>query len=187
MRNCQLADTQPHKISASQARTVRIASAIWAGSIFLSRIMGLVREQIIGRTLGASRQTDIYFASFTLPDFLYYLMAAGALSIVFIPIYLRVVDGVTPTKAGLLMLPLMIGIIVSSISSGKAPTVPGRYKPFPIAGTALMVVGLAVVTVVVAAGLAVGTDARTRSRGDLTLAPPIALHGDRTVLPARAA
>ena len=51
----------------------------------------------------------------------------------------------------------------------------------------LVVVGLAVVTVVVAAGLAVGTDARTRSRGDLTLAPPIALHGDRTVLPARAA
>jgi len=51
----------------------------------------------------------------------------------------------------------------------------------------LVLVGLAVVTVVVAAGLAVGTDARTRSRGDLTLAPPIALHGDRTVLPARAA
>ena len=89
MRNCQLADTQPHKISASQARTVRIASAIWAGSIFLSRIMGLVREQIIGRTLGASRQTDIYFASFTLPDFLNYLLAAGALSIVFIPIFLE--------------------------------------------------------------------------------------------------
>jgi putative peptidoglycan lipid II flippase len=35
--------------------------------------MGLVREQIIGRTLGASRQADIYFASFELPDFLNYL------------------------------------------------------------------------------------------------------------------
>src|SRR3569832_2001017 len=50
--------------------------------------MGLVREQIIGRTLGASRQADLYFASFTLPDFLNYLLAAGALSIVFIPIFL---------------------------------------------------------------------------------------------------
>jgi hypothetical protein len=59
------------------ARTVRIASAIWAGSIFLSRIMGLVREQVIGHTLGASRQTYLYFASFTLPDFLNYLLAAG--------------------------------------------------------------------------------------------------------------
>ncbi|PPE81983.1 virulence factor MviN [Kaistia algarum] len=51
--------------------------------------MGLVREQIIGRTLGASRQADLYFASFTLPDFLNYLLAAGALSIVFIPIFLK--------------------------------------------------------------------------------------------------
>jgi hypothetical protein len=66
-----------------------MASAIWAGSIFLSRLMGLVREQIIGRTLGASREADLYFASFTLPDFLNYLLAAGALSIVFIPIFLE--------------------------------------------------------------------------------------------------
>jgi putative peptidoglycan lipid II flippase len=76
----------------SQARTIGIASAIWAGSIFLSRIMGLVREQIIGRTLGASREADLYFASFTLPDFLNYLLAAGALSIVFIPIFLEYLE-----------------------------------------------------------------------------------------------
>ncbi len=72
----------------SQARTIGLASAIWAGSIFLSRLMGLLREQIIGRTLGATRQADLYFASFTLPDFLNYLLAAGALSIVFIPMFL---------------------------------------------------------------------------------------------------
>jgi putative peptidoglycan lipid II flippase len=72
----------------SRARTIGIASAIWGVSIFLSRIMGLVREQIIGRTLGASREADLYFASFTLPDFLNYLLAAGALSIVFIPMFL---------------------------------------------------------------------------------------------------
>ncbi|WP_253711669.1 murein biosynthesis integral membrane protein MurJ [Bradyrhizobium sp. WD16] len=71
-----------------RARIVGIATAIWAASIFLSRLIGLVREQIIGRTLGASRQADLYFASFTLPDFLNYLLAAGALSIVFIPIFL---------------------------------------------------------------------------------------------------
>ena len=73
---------------ATRTRVIGIATVIWAGSIFLSRIMGLVREQIIGRTLGASRQADLYFASFTLPDFLNYLLAAGALSIVFIPIFL---------------------------------------------------------------------------------------------------
>lgn len=83
-----MAKIQPEQTAPSRARTIGIASAIWASSIFLSRIIGLVREQIVGRTLGASRQADLYFASFTLPDFLNYLLAAGALSIVFIPIFL---------------------------------------------------------------------------------------------------
>jgi putative peptidoglycan lipid II flippase len=72
----------------SPARAIGFASVIWGVSIFLSRVMGLLREQVIGRTLGASREADLYFASFTLPDFLNYLLAAGALSIVFIPIFL---------------------------------------------------------------------------------------------------
>jgi len=89
-----LADTPPHQHEhiTSRARTIGIASAIWAGSILVSRIMGLVREQVIGRTLGASRQADLYFASFTLPDFLNYLLAAGALSIVFIPTFLKYLE-----------------------------------------------------------------------------------------------
>jgi putative peptidoglycan lipid II flippase len=85
-------DLLPQRRWKNQARTIGIASATWAGSIFLSRIMGLVREQIIGRTLGASREADLYFASFTLPDFLNYLLASGALSIVFIPIFLAYVQ-----------------------------------------------------------------------------------------------
>ncbi len=82
----------PTELGKSQARTIGIASIIWASSIFLSRIMGLLREQIIGRTLGASREADLYFASFTLPDFLNYLLAAGALSIVFIPIFVEYLE-----------------------------------------------------------------------------------------------
>ena len=76
----------------TETRKIVIASAIWAVSIFISRVMGLVREQIIGRTLGASREADIYFASFTLPDFLNYLLAAGALSIVFIPMFVEYLE-----------------------------------------------------------------------------------------------
>ncbi len=82
----------PTELRKRQARTIGIASIIWASSIFLSRIMGLLREQIIGRTLGASREADLYFASFTLPDFLNYLLAAGALSIVFIPIFVEYLE-----------------------------------------------------------------------------------------------
>jgi putative peptidoglycan lipid II flippase len=85
-------DLLPQRRRTNQARTIGIASATWAGSIFLSRIMGLMREQVIGRTLGASREADLYFASFTIPDFLNYLLASGALSIVFIPIFLAYVE-----------------------------------------------------------------------------------------------
>jgi putative peptidoglycan lipid II flippase len=76
----------------SSGRTIAFASIIWASSIFFSRIIGLLREQIIGRTLGATRQADLYFASFSLPDFLNYLLAARALSIVFIPIFVEYVE-----------------------------------------------------------------------------------------------
>lgn len=79
----------PGSTPRSTARVVGIASVIWGSSIFLSRVLGLVREQIVGITLGASREADVYFASFTLPDFLNYLLAAGALSIVFIPIFIE--------------------------------------------------------------------------------------------------
>ena len=85
-------DIQSPQLKKRQARIVGIASIIWGASIFLSRIMGLLREQIIGRTLGASREADLYFASFTLPDFLNYLLAAGALSIVFIPIFVEYLE-----------------------------------------------------------------------------------------------
>lgn len=68
-------------------RNLRIASALWGASILLSRLVGMVREGAIGRVLGASAASDVYNASFQLPDFLNYLLAAGALSIVFIPIF----------------------------------------------------------------------------------------------------
>jgi putative peptidoglycan lipid II flippase len=83
----------------SQTRVIGIASIIWPASIFLSRVMGPIREQIIGRTLGASRQADLYFASFTLPDFLNYLLAAGALSIMFIPMFLAHLQRGNETRA----------------------------------------------------------------------------------------
>jgi len=69
------------------SRQIRIASLIWGASILLSRIVGLVREAVLGRTLGTSGEADVYWAAFPVADFLNYLLAAGALSIVFIPIF----------------------------------------------------------------------------------------------------
>lgn len=71
----------------SHGRAIGIASLIWGGSILLSRVVGLVREAVLGRTLGASDGGDLYATAFLVPDFLNYLLAGGALSIVFIPIF----------------------------------------------------------------------------------------------------
>src|SRR2546423_8794807 len=63
-------------------------------------------------------------------------------AIIFIPLYLQLVYGASPTSSGLRMLPLMAGILVAAIGSGRAISRIGRYKIFPIAGTAILVVGM---------------------------------------------
>lgn len=67
-------------------KTVKIAALIYAVSIFLSRIVGLLRELVIGRILGDQPEADVYWVAFILPDFLNYLLAGGALSLVLIPL-----------------------------------------------------------------------------------------------------
>ena len=63
-------------------------------------------------------------------------------AITYMPLFLQVVKGASPTSSGLQLLPLMGGLLVTSIASGQLITRTGRYKPFPIAGTALMTLGL---------------------------------------------
>jgi len=72
---------------AKQRSAVLIASLIWGGSILLSRLIGVIREAVLGRVLGVTGETDVYFTAFLLPDFLNYLLAGGALSLVFIPLF----------------------------------------------------------------------------------------------------
>jgi MFS family permease len=63
-------------------------------------------------------------------------------AIVFLPLFLQVVMGASPTNSGLLLLPLMGGVVTSSIVTGRLITRTGRYKVYPIVGTALMSLGL---------------------------------------------
>lgn len=63
-------------------------------------------------------------------------------AITFLPIYLQVVQGVSPTESGLRLLPMVLGLLAASITSGQLISHFGRYKIFPIIGTAVMTVGL---------------------------------------------
>jgi len=72
--------------------------------------------------------------------FLIGMVMMGAM--MYIPFYFQVVDGDSPTKAGLRMLPMMVGLLTTSISSGRIISRTGRYRMFPIAGVAVTTVGL---------------------------------------------
>jgi EmrB/QacA subfamily drug resistance transporter len=63
-------------------------------------------------------------------------------AITYLPQYLQIVKGVSPTSSGLQLLPLMAGLLLTSIGSGQLISRYGRYKIFPIVGTAVMTVGL---------------------------------------------
>ncbi|GAA3007790.1 MFS transporter [Actinokineospora diospyrosa] len=62
--------------------------------------------------------------------------------ITMVPQYLQIVRGFTPTEAGLMMVPLMLGIMFASVVSGQLTSKTGRYKAFPIIGSLLLVAGL---------------------------------------------
>ncbi len=63
-------------------------------------------------------------------------------SITLMPVYLQVVKGLDPTSAGLHLTPMMLGVFASSITSGQIISRIGRYKMFPVCGTALMTIAL---------------------------------------------
>jgi len=59
-----------------------------------------------------------------------------------LPLYMQIVKGYSPTEAGLLMLPLMVGIMSGSVGSGQTISRTGRYKVFPIVGLFLLVAAM---------------------------------------------
>jgi EmrB/QacA subfamily drug resistance transporter len=63
-------------------------------------------------------------------------------TVTFLPLYFQTVDGASPTGAGLRLVPMMGGVLVMSVLSGRIISRTGRYRAFPIAGTAVMAVGL---------------------------------------------
>jgi EmrB/QacA subfamily drug resistance transporter len=64
----------------------------------------------------------------------------GALS--YLPLFLQVVHGVSPTISGVYLLPMVVGLLVTSVTSGQLIARTGRYKVYPIVGGALMALAL---------------------------------------------
>ena len=69
------------------SRRLAIASLIWTVALLASRVLGLVRDAVLGSTLGVGPEADAYAAAFRIPDLVGTVISGGALSIVFIPMF----------------------------------------------------------------------------------------------------
>src|SRR5689334_4088825 len=72
---------------SSVRRQIAGGTAIMMAGILGSRIAGLFRERIIAHQFGQGYSTDIYNGAFTIPDLMFFLIAGGALSSAFIPVF----------------------------------------------------------------------------------------------------
>jgi EmrB/QacA subfamily drug resistance transporter len=63
-------------------------------------------------------------------------------AITFLPLFLQVVHGASPTSSGLQLLPIMLLLLICSIVSGRRISATGKYRRFPIIGTALLTLSL---------------------------------------------
>ena len=116
------------------------AAALLAGAL-------VVRERRVADPIvpfALLRTRTVAVASATL-----FLATAALFAVnVFVPLFLQATTGATPTEAGLLLVPMMVGITLSTNVAGRMIARTGRYKVFPVAGLAAMTAALVLLAVV---------------------------------------
>jgi EmrB/QacA subfamily drug resistance transporter len=110
-----------------------------AGVILLV-VFALVERRAVEPILPLKLFANKVFSATSAIGFVVGMSLFGAVT--FLPVFLQVAKGADPTNSGLQLLPLMGGLLVTSISSGLIISRWGRYKVFPVVGTAVMTVGL---------------------------------------------
>ena len=135
----------PLLLVAEKGRDWGWASGLTLGLLALS-LVSLVCFIAVERRMGAEAILPLRMFSssiFSLTTVTALLIGAGMFGgLVVLPLYLQIVKGSSPTEAGLQLIPLMFGIIVTSAIAGKVMSRTGRYKVFPVIGTALMCAAL---------------------------------------------
>jgi EmrB/QacA subfamily drug resistance transporter len=113
-----------------------LLAASVAGTLAFVAVELRSREPILPMSLFGNRN----FAVASGVGFIVGLSLFGAVT--FLPIYLQVVKGVSPLTSGVLLMPMMLGMLATSVISGRIISRFGRYKLFPILGTGTMTFGL---------------------------------------------
>ncbi len=76
------------KLLNNQSRSIASAAVILGAASLISRVLGLIRDRVLAGQFGAGNELDIYYAAFRIPDLVYSLLVAGAISAGFIPIFI---------------------------------------------------------------------------------------------------
>ncbi|WP_175473724.1 MDR family MFS transporter [Curtobacterium sp. MCBA15_013] len=139
----------PLLLVAEQGRTWGWGSAA-AIACYVIGVVGLVALLLIESKMGDAAIIPLKlfrsgtFSMATVIGFLVGFAMFGAM--LTIPLYLQIVVGLTPTESGFATLPLVGGLMIASITSGQIVARVGRYRIFPVIGTALVSSGYVVLT-----------------------------------------
>jgi EmrB/QacA subfamily drug resistance transporter len=135
----------PLLLVAEKGRDWGWGSGLTLGLLVLSAV-SLVGFVLVERRMGTEAILPLKMFSssvFSITTVTALLVGVGMFGgLVVLPLYLQIVKGSSPTEAGLQLIPLMVGIIVTSALAGKYMGRTGKYKIFPVVGVALMFVAL---------------------------------------------
>lgn len=118
--------------------TVPSAAVILGSTYLVSNILGVVRERMIAAQFGASHLTDIFYASFKIPDLIFNLLVLGAVSSAFIPIYIDYLSDKKKDESNyvasnfmnfLLIFTIIFGVLIYGLAWKLVPILlPGFFK-----------------------------------------------------------
>ncbi len=125
----------------------------WADPLSLTLLISglLLAVAFVGVELRAE-EPIIPMRMFRLPVFRWSVLFAAIMGmamfggIVFLPFYLQVVKGYSPTQSGLALLPMVVGMFTTSVGSGLLVTRTGRYRIYPILGGVIALVAMVTLT-----------------------------------------
>lgn len=109
-------------------------------TVAISAIFAYVETRAAHPVVPLHMFTDRNFTLTTIAAAMIGVAMFGALG--YFPTYLQMVTGLGPTESGLLLVPMMAGMLVTAIATGRLVTKTGRYKIYPLLGAIVMTVGL---------------------------------------------
>ncbi len=122
------------------AWTSPTAIGLGLGGVVLLTLFALQERRAAEPLLAPRLFSQPIFTISSAVSFVVGLAMFGAIA--FLPLYLQIVRGASATSSGLHMVPMMAGLLVASVASGLVISRTGRYRIYPIAGTAVMAIGL---------------------------------------------